>query len=337
LLPAGARLLHVGPHKTGSTAIQVALFEAREALAEYGVYVPAGARRRREASEELFAARPSFEAPLPLWTALAAEVAAAGNLRVCVSDELFGKARGRTARRIVDDLGGPRAHVLAVARRYDAYLPSQWQERVKAGRTESYEDWLRLLFADEPHWEKNNVWRAHDTVALVNRWVRHVGPDRFTLVVADETDREQLPRVFEELFGLPVGTLATDPARSNQSLAFAEVELMRTVNAAMAERGIAPRDYRGPVNAAVLDAVSPHPHASRRPAMPDWAAERVRELSAARVEAVRGLEVCVIGDPEHLRYVGATGPTGTPPPVVPGDLLDAVVRAALGRLGQPGS
>lgn len=334
LLPEGTRLLHIGPHKTGSTAIQVALFEARDQLATYGVQIPAGVRRRREASEELFAARPSFAVPLPLWTALAAEVADAGDLRVCVSDELFGKARRRTAQRIVRDLGGPRAHVLAVARRYDAYLPSQWQERVKAGRTESYDEWLRLLFAEGPHWEKQNVWTAHDTVPLVSRWVRHTGEDGFTLVIADETDRGQLPRVFEELLGLPVGTLVTDPTRSNQSLTLAEADLTRLVNAAMAEQGRTPRDYREPVNAAVQETLAFHaqPAGASKPVLPPWAVERVRDLSAARVEAVERLGVRVIGDPEHLRYVDPAAGTEAAPPEIAEDLVAEVSDRVLARL-----
>jgi hypothetical protein len=36
-LPEGARLVHVGPHKTGTTAVQNALWNARPQLLEQGV------------------------------------------------------------------------------------------------------------------------------------------------------------------------------------------------------------------------------------------------------------------------------------------------------------
>ncbi|MEZ5191704.1 MAG: hypothetical protein R2734_03745 [Nocardioides sp.] len=45
LLPVGSRLVHIGPHKTGSTAIQSALHDVRDRLAEYDVHY-AGSRRR---------------------------------------------------------------------------------------------------------------------------------------------------------------------------------------------------------------------------------------------------------------------------------------------------
>lgn len=37
LLPPGTRLLHIGPHKTGTTALQVALSKARANLESQGV------------------------------------------------------------------------------------------------------------------------------------------------------------------------------------------------------------------------------------------------------------------------------------------------------------
>ena len=44
-LPDATILLHIGPYKTGSTAIQQALFDRREELAQHGVYYPGAWRR----------------------------------------------------------------------------------------------------------------------------------------------------------------------------------------------------------------------------------------------------------------------------------------------------
>lgn len=49
-LPAGTRLLHIGPHKTGTTAIQGALFAAKDMLPEHGVEFPATSRHPMEAA-----------------------------------------------------------------------------------------------------------------------------------------------------------------------------------------------------------------------------------------------------------------------------------------------
>jgi hypothetical protein len=298
-------LLHIGPHKTGSTAIQVALFSARDRLAELGVYYPGQKRRRREASEELFAAikRGDADAPTPFWDALVAEIAAAGEQRVCVSDELFGKGSLAQADRVVRDLGGGRAHIVAVARVYDRYLPSQWQQRVQAGVALSYEDWLRVVFdPDSSDWERRNVWHAHDTQALVERWTQLVDPGRFTLIVADESDRQQLSRTFESLLGLPEGLLETKPGRSNQSMSLVQVEFLRAVESRLLGEDLAYDDYRALVRRATREITRAVPRSGpSRPRAPRWARELMARRSEERVEYLLGTAVNVIGDPESLR------------------------------------
>lgn len=48
-LPAGTRLLHIGPHKTGTTSIQGAMFAVKDRLGGYGVDWPATTRHPMEA------------------------------------------------------------------------------------------------------------------------------------------------------------------------------------------------------------------------------------------------------------------------------------------------
>ena len=46
-LPDGAVLLHIGPYKTGTTAIQVSLHQHRADLAAHGVLYPGTSTRQR--------------------------------------------------------------------------------------------------------------------------------------------------------------------------------------------------------------------------------------------------------------------------------------------------
>lgn len=305
LLPEGARLLHIGPQKTGTTAIQVAMAEAREAMAEHGAYYPAGDHRRRKAGWALGLPGGPRDTPMRHWDELVAEVRAAGHLRVCVSDENFARAEPAVAERIVRELGGDDAHVVAVARRLDRYLPSQWQERVKAGLPHSFDDWLRDVFdEDSTSWERRNVWLGHDVEALVQRWVALVGPDRFTLVVADESDRGQLIDVFQRLLGLPAGTLQSHPDRSNQGFGLSELELVRGLRNAYLRNGWDNAEYRSLVRRGVqrsLRARGDRAPGPRHAPLPDWALTRVREASDRRAEALPGLGVRIVGDPAWLR------------------------------------
>lgn len=338
LLPEGARLLHIGPHKTGSTAVQVALFDVRDELAERGVFYPSGSRRRRRASEQLLSALQedgSVTGSIRRWEALVREVSAATAVRGCVSDERFGKAPEHVVPRIVADLGGDRAHVVAVARNYETLLPSQWQERVKAGYTESYDDWLRMVFEDGPRAQRD-VWHAHDTTALIERWVRYVGPDRFTLVVADESDRRHLLRVFESFLGLPDGMLQAEPDRSNRSLNLAEVELIRAMNRAHRDRGATGEDYKRLVQAGTRTTaqLAPEARGPRRPAMPAWALPLVHARSTARVERLRTTPVRVVGDLDRLLPLPDSGSgDGDPAPWVTAAAAGAVAAEVVHALG----
>jgi hypothetical protein len=314
LLPEAARLIHIGPQKTGTTAIQVAMFEARESMAEHGAYYPMYAYRRRKASWDLGLPHGDpIGSDLTRWNRLAREVRDAGAARVCVSNEDFARARAPQIDRIVTDLGGDHAHVVAVARRLDRFLPSQWQEQIKSGVTRPFDKWLRVVLAEEDNGQhaRWNVWMGHDVEALVLRWLEFLPPDRFTLIIADENDHSLLPRTFESMLGLPAGILRANPKRSNRGLSWAELELVRSLRRSL--RGTDwPREefQRLIVNKMkALDAPSSGPRAAW---IPDWAYERIRELSDARIAAIKELPVRVVGDPERLR-VGPR-PDGQQPP-----------------------
>src|SRR4051794_4389054 len=168
-VPEGTRLVHIGPHKTGSTAIQVALHGARDRLAEHGVaYVTTGGYRPRKAGWALgLRGSPSgtSKPPMRQWQRFVEAVEAADAPRGCVSNEDFGRATKRQIARIVAGLGDQRVRVVAVARRLDRYLPSQWQERVKAGEKRGYDAWLRVVLDTDnpqPDWDRRNVWFSHD-------------------------------------------------------------------------------------------------------------------------------------------------------------------------------
>ncbi len=319
LLPPASRLIHIGPHKTGSTAIQVSLHEARAALAEHGVQYGGRERRPRKAGWAIgVRGKPagSSRPPMQHWHDLVADVQDAGAQRVCVSNEDFGRAEPEQIRQIVDELGGEEPHVVAVARRLDRYLPSQWQERVKAGNPATYEEWLRTVLdrpGEDYTWdrstpgydrERTNVWYAHDTAALVGRWADVVGPDRITLIVSDDSDRELLPRTFERMLGLPAGLLELYPDRSNRSLSWSEVEFIRSINRLLLDRDVALATRKRLVSRGLVTDLTSRPptgEGPRTPPMPEWAATVVRDLSDARVAALQDLGVRIVGDPESLR------------------------------------
>ncbi len=319
-LPEGARLLHIGPYKTGSTAIQTALFEAREAMAEHGVVYPGRWRRAMRPGWAVLEYTPRGRDPVPMsvWEKFAAEVRAAADKRVCVSTEDFGSAGPDRIARIVEDLGGDRVHVLAVVRRLDRLLPSQWQERVKSHDTITFDQWLHRVLGDDPtDQEHRRFWASHDMVATADRWRRQVGPDRFLMLVADESDREVVPRAFEALLGLPRGLLVLPPA-ANASLSAHATELLRRVNELFESEGWPDTVYHRLVQRGAVASMLDGPRASSEspiPPLPGWAAARVAELSDRRVREIEERAIPVLGSLAGLRTAPPDGAGADPAPL----------------------
>jgi hypothetical protein len=335
-IPPGGVLVHVGPFKTGTTAIQGALQDARERLPEHGVLYPGTARRVARPGWAVLGRKQRGRDPVPIeeWEELAAEVRAADSMRVCISTEDFGSASPEQAARIVEDLGGDRVHVVAVARRLDKLLPSQWQERVKSHDRRTYDEWLRAVLGhDHEHFSYKNFWASHDLAHTYDRWTATVGPDRFRLIISND-DPEQLPRVFEKLLALPEGTLALPPYR-NQSLSMNQIVLVRRLNEVFEDRGWPDELYfpmlqRGLMQALITGEGSDLEE--RIPRLPGWAQERVAEITEAKIAQFRERGVAVVGDLDDLRPPAPTSSDDEPAEYHEPDLL-AVESAVLAVTG----
>ncbi|MET7654731.1 MULTISPECIES: hypothetical protein [unclassified Streptomyces] len=233
-LTAGTRLLHIGPHKTGTTAIQGALFAAKEKLPAYGVTYPAQSRHPMQAVLAACSRTGMIGDATPTerhWTRLLDQVNATGRSTSVISSEFFADAPDDAAiERIVEQLGGDRVHVLVTLRPLVRIMPSQWQQYVQNGLRMGYEEWLEHMLRKAPYEEPNPGFRRrHRHDRLVKRWVRVVGAERVTVVVVDDRDRGGLLRTFEELLGLPAN-LQPVPDTANRSLTFTETEMLRTLD-----------------------------------------------------------------------------------------------------------
>lgn len=334
LLPERAVLLHIGPHKTGTSAIQGALQLGQDAMAEHGVVYPGTRALQMQAARAALGVKGVPGDPQPTekhWRHLCAEVAAAGRQRVIVSRETFCLAGDDAVHRIVDQLGGSRVHVLVTLRPLTKILPSAWQQSVRNRRPKPYEMWLDEIFNPPPE-QTIPFWARHRHDVIVQRWASVVGPDRVTVLVVDDFEREQLLRPIEQLLGLPAGLLRLDPDLLNRSLSYPEIELIRRVAVGFDERRWSDRFYRDIVRYGMVRRLQQTrvPGADEpRIVTPTWAVDRAAEIGAAASERIAASGVRILGDITTLGAATSSAETDPGPTLLPVSAATEVVFGAV--------
>jgi hypothetical protein len=315
----GTRLVHIGPHKTGTTALQSALHSARERLTPYGVVFP-GTGQHPMAAVHAVIGRPPLlghaKPSLSAWTELVDEVAGAGDNRVAISSEFFSDGDDSAVPRIVEDLGGRRVHVVVTLRPLAKILPSQWQQYVQNGLRMRYDAWLDAMFNKPPYAKPTpTFWRRHRHDELIERWTAAVGPRNLTVVVVDPAQPETLLRTFESLLALPSGILVPEKGLTNRSLTSGEAELVRLLNEEFRRRRwpekVYPRFIRYGAITQMRAGHEPSPD-ERRITTPNWALERAAKIGAEAAQNISQLGVRIAGDISSLGMM-PSGSAETPP------------------------
>lgn len=300
-LPEGARLLHIGPPKTGSTALQDALHQARGSLRRQGVvYV---SRVRHEAVPARWVTgrmprSPKNDWAKQRWDELVEALRADGPERKVYSSEYLADASDDQVVRIIDSVGIEETYVAVTLRPLVDLVPSQYQQYLQGGLTADYESWLDATFnGPQASGPTPWFWQRHRQDELVARWARLVGPDRVVVVVGDRHDFDAVPSAFEKLLGVTRGTLVGRRVRANRSLTWPEAEVMRRFNEQAQALGLVDATYDTLTKLAAEHVKRRVPEADEpRIVTPLWAAERADELGAQFAASIADLGVTVLGD-----------------------------------------
>ena len=349
LLPEGSRLLHIGPHKTGTTSLQSAFHVRRGDAAAQGVYY-AGPNRQPMQAAHAITGKPSPYAdgrtpPRSRWRDLVREVEGAGDNRVVISSEGFADADDEGIRTVVQDLGRERLHVVVTLRPLASILPSQWQQYVQGGMTLDYDAWLDAMFNQPPGKVSPSFWVRHRHDALVKRWADGVGASNVTVIVADDSDRDRQLRLFEQLTGLREGTLVPEADLSNRSLTLPEIETVRAFNLAFRAEGLGTQLHTKVMRFGAAEHLKRRTPCADEPGIetPAWALDRSTEVAREIVDGIRTSGVRVIGDVDSLATLASKGAAkaaqarATPGEATPAAISDATwaevgAEAAVGIL-----
>lgn len=316
LLPEGSRIVHIGPHKTGTTAIQGAFADARPKLGEYGMHYPGEQWQIYRPALALTGSsgqRGTGDIDPEAWPDLVREIEGYGEDRTLISSESLVHASPDRIAKLRDDLDPERVQIVRMIRRYDKVLPSMWQQQVVNGYDRTWRRYVgRALNAPEARF-----WKRFGFAPLTQQWADVVGPDRVTVVVVNEDDRGWLLRVMERLTGLPEGLLVvgTDARYQNRSLSWAEAEMIRRANVEFAERGWSDAALRHYLRFGVKIALKPFEteRSEGRPQVSPGRYDQLEEITRRDWEDLHALGVRVVGEldwllpPAHDGSVSAQG------------------------------
>ena len=353
-LPEGDVLLHIGPPKTGTSALQGACHACRDEMRAQGVRY---AGRTQQVGSAAYAvlgrAHPTLgKAPSAQhWNRLVSEVRAAKEPRVFISSEFFAGADDAQAARIVRELGGDRVHVALTLRPVSRILASRWQQNVQEGARYSFDQWLHWVFEQPDEGKGATFWSRQRHDRLAARWASVVGPERLSVVMVDELNKAAIYQAFEALLNLQTGTLKPQNDTANRSMTAEEIELIRALNERFAEAGITrPLLYkmitRG--TALYMKGRTAGPEEPKQ-VTPSWAIKRADAIGWESAATIRALGVQVIGNLDALGGQTPRGESAAPtPPLASSSASDraatdrrvpeeVATRAAMGMLYASGA
>lgn len=343
-LPNGTRLLHIGPYKTGTTALQFALMKHSSDLLLQGVrYISDAPRVNANFSAFALEGRTSRtvegEQPIPImhWDNLKSKAARAKERIVVMSGENFCILNQANISKVVEGFGQEHLRILVTLRPLSSILGSQWQHAIQGGNERlSFDQWLHevLDYPNNVHTSAQKFWLRHRHDKLIERWAEAVGSEKVSVIVLDDSDHSVLPRSFERLVGLDSGTISMEERTVNRSLTMEEAEAVRSFYLRMEEQGYT----EVPGHVRYMMSPAEYIKRKRRPLpgehkiyLPDWATERTKMISEEIVSNIKNMNVQVIGNVENLLSIPRhqSDPTGSYSSLVP---LDIVGWTTLGAL-----
>jgi hypothetical protein len=300
--------MHVGSPKTGTTFLQQVLWSQRDELKEQGLLLPGrGFNDHWLACMDLRERHEQVPQSEGVWERLV-ERTGEWDGDVLVSHELFAGARRRPIRRAVADLSevSDEVHVVVTVRDLARQIPAEWQEHVKHRSTIRFADFVQAVRERGP--EAQWFWLVQDFPRLVERWARHLPPERVHVVTVPppSSGPDVLWGRFARTVGLEPAAFSLDVRRSNTSVGLEQAELVRRLNEELGER----LTRQGAYSVLVKDNLA-HDMLSQRPGTRlgltrdewDFAVEHAHGM----VRDIKALGVDVVGDLQDLV------PSGEPP------------------------
>lgn len=238
-------ILHIGPHKTGTTSIQLSLHHKRHVLLRQHSIEYISDRQRINANLAIHAFRGrksqhveygSIPAP-SLWEYVRERALHAPNS--IISAESLSRLGDEEVDRLRTELRESSVQIIVTMRPLTRMVVSQWQQIVQNGPAPSIDEFAEGVLRGSLGAARSEVASGLQHDLVIRRWARVFGVDSLNLVVANDDDPVQLFRGLAEAANVPLSVM-TGSKVANRSLTWFEAELIRGIFAQLARNGRLP-------------------------------------------------------------------------------------------------
>ena len=303
-------ILHVGFHKSGTTALQESFFVQRDELLTQGILYPTtGKKAHHRAVWGLAGKRWGWKdnggetTPYRTWARMAKLINSSKAQSVVLSSEFFSELSKERILQIKQAIGSRQIKVLFTLRPLAKLLGSSYQQYLKYGLKEDYSSWLHSVL-DQPGVSKINptFWKRHMHGEVISAWAEVFGAANVSVIMVDEQKPELLFESINDYLGLPTDFLKSQPTGSNRSLSLEEITLLLELNRRFPKSRQWPEYLAFIRNGYVrqLTNVVPVKEGKAKLPTPSWAVAKANELASESKKTIATLGVKTYGDIDSL-------------------------------------
>lgn len=231
-------VLHVGMMKTATTYLQGVLQNNREELKEDGwLYPGKHLNHQREAyglcGKSIYWYRKVLDRDVQLGNSLIEEIKSTPH-SVIVSSEALSSLSPQGINKFVEKVGYPTRVVVTIRSIYKV-LPSAWQQYVKGGSTNSFEEMLNKFVQSRN--DLSGPWRTYAYGNIIKNWSKVA--DVHTVIIPTSKNKGEPTtwELFQEACGLPnVENTKVPTSQSNISLPLESINFLIEMNKVLEEK-----------------------------------------------------------------------------------------------------
>ncbi len=301
--------IHVGSSKTGTSALQFALWASVPMLQRAGIGIPFPGRK---AHVQALLRPLGWEMGVGFtrdvrrgrFKSLADDLRSVPGDRLLISNEDLAELDEGRISLIAEAAAAAdlELEVILSARDWSRQLPSEWQQFLKHRLSTPYPTFLEEVRDRADTHGSRHFWQRQDFADISHRWGTAVPPERLHVVVvgSQSTDPDGVYRAFGSLLGFDPSRLKLPRHNVNASFGYTEAEVFRRLNEALGHRlPHYSKEYLPAVRSPLVRGALARQASTRIP-LPSDHVGWVREEGTRQLAEMRSRGYTFHGDPDAL-------------------------------------